>query len=302
MIPPALRVIATVAANEVADSLRSRRVLVMILLYLAGSVGATLIFLHVLQGIEKQVVETLGLTATSRTGGVTATLWKSDSFRDILTGLIGDQDLAKTLLAIPPMALFYAWLSFTFSPILVMITSSTRVSEEISSGSIRYLGFRCSRPQWIAGKFAGQALQLMVALLLSALGAWVTALIKMHSFEPLATAVSMGIFSLKAWIYALAFLGLATAISQLFISPNLALAMGFTALIVMSILSAVSRHFAGDGVRRLWDLVNVVTPQAHCMDLWHTHASRVLPAILFLVTLAVAYTMAGYARFSRRDL
>lgn len=302
MIPSPLRAVVTIAGNEWADSLRSRRVLVMILLYVAGAVTATLVFLSLLKGIEQQLVETLGLTASAATGGVTATLWKSTNFRMMLIHLIGDRDLAVTLLDIPPLGLFYAWLSFTFAPLLVMLTSSSRIAEEISTGSIRYIGFRCSRLQWIIGKFTGQALQLLAAMLLSAAGAWLTGLFKMHSFEPLATLVSMLIFTMKAWLYALAFLGLATAISQLFTSPNLALAMGFLALILVSILSSISTHFAGDGFRRLWDILNVLTPQAHRLDLWRSQASSVIPAALFIVALAWAYLFAGYARFSRRDL
>lgn len=302
MSATALHTILTVAGNELVDSIRSRRVLITILLYLAGSVAATLIFLHTLQGIEKQMIESLGLSATAKTGGVTATLWKSDSFRRLLTDLIGDRDLALSLLNIPPLALFYAWLSFSFAPLLIMLTSATRISEEISSGSIRYLCFRASRLHWIAGKFTGQALQLLVALLLSAIGAWVTGLVRMQSFEPLATATAMLVFTFKVWIYALVFLGLATAISQWCATPNLALTMGFLALIVLAILSPVSTHYAGDGVRRLWDIVNVLTPQSHRLDLWRDSATRVVPAAIFLVTLTVAYLLAGYARFARRDL
>lgn len=302
MIPSPLRSVVTIAGNEWADSLRSRRVLVMILLYVAGAVTATLVFLSLLKGIEKQLVETLGLTASATTGGVTATLWKSNNFRMMLIHLIGDRDLAVTLLDIPPLGLFYAWLSFTFAPVLVMLTSSSRIAEEISTGSIRYIGFRCSRLHWIIGKFTGQALQLLAALLLSAAGAWLTGLFRMHSFEPLATLVSMLVFTMKAWLYALAYLGLATAISQLFTSPNVALSMGFLTLITVSILSSMSEHFAGDGVRRLWDILNVLTPQSHRMDLWRTEASRILPAALFILALAWAYLFAGYSRFSRRNL
>ncbi len=302
MMPASVHAVFIVAWNELADSIRSRRVLVMVFLYLAGSVAATAIFLHVLHGMENQLVEGLGLSSSAKTGGVTATLWKSNTFRQMLISLIGDKDLAQRLLSIPPLGLFYAWLSFTFAPVLVMLTSATRVSEEISSGSIRYVSFRSSRLQWILGKFAGQAMQLLGALVLSALGAWLTGLIRMHYFEPMESALAMLVFSFKAWIYALAYLGLATAISQLCAAPNLALALGFLSLIAMSILSAVSESLAGDGFRRLWDSVNVMTPQAHRMALWWNSWARVGPAAFFLIILSMAFLFAGYARFARRDL
>ncbi len=291
-----------VARHELIDSVRSRRVIVMGLLYLAGSIAATAIFITILQKLEGQLATTLGLTVSAKTGNVTATLWKSDSFRQMMTALVGDKALAKSLLDIPPLALFYGWLAFTFTPALVMLTSSARISEEIWSGSARFVLFRISRLHWCLGKFSGQAIQLGLALLLSALGAWLTGLCRMHSFEPLASALGMLLFAGKAWLYSLAFLGIALGISQLCTGPNLALALGFLTLIVMAILSTASQSLAGDGWRRGWDLINALTPGAHRLDLWWGDLSHAIPATVFLLTLCFVYLLAGYARFARRDL
>lgn len=297
-----LHTIWQVACHELMDSIRSRRVIIMGLLYLAGSIVATAIFITVLQKLEGQLTTTLGLASTTQTGSVTATLWKSDGFRQMMIALIGDKALAKSLLEIPPLALFYGWLSFAFTPALVMLTSSSRISEEIWSGSARFVLFRIPRLQWCVGKFAGQAIQLAMALFLSAVGAWLTGLFRMTAFEPLANALAMLLFAGKAWIYSLAFLGLALGISQLCSGPNLALALGFLALIVMAILSALSGALAGEGWRRIWDLVNSLTPGAHRLNLWWGDAAHCLPAFVFLLTLCGVYLLAGYARFSRRDL
>ncbi len=124
----------------------------------------------------------------------------------------------------------------------------------------------------------------------------------MHSFEPLASAQYMLLFAVKAWIYALPFLGLALAISQLFSTPNLALTFGFISMVALSVLSKLSSWLAGDGWKRVWDIVNALTPGAHRQNLWWGDAEHLVPAIVFLVALAMAYLLAGYARFSRRDL
>jgi len=297
-----LRSVWTVARHELADSIRSRRVIVLLILYFAGSMAATATFISVLQQIELQLVQSLGLGGATATGSVTATLWKSSAFREILTQLVGDAQLAKSLLAIPPLALFYGWLSFCFAPALVMLSSSSRISEEISTGSVRFVSFRASRLHWCLGKFAGQAAQLFLALVLSAMAAWIMGRLQMHSFQPLASAQAMLIFSAKAWVYAIAFLGLATGISQLCAGPNLAIALGFMGLIVVSVLSPLSRHLAGDGMGRLWDLVNMLVPGGHRMDLWWGDPSHLLPALVFLPALGLAYLLMGYFFFSRRDL
>lgn len=302
MMPPPLPTLYALVRHELADSVRSRRVIVLNLLYVAGSVAATLLFVAVLQKVERQLAESLGVTVAAGTGNVTATLWKSDGFRHMLTSLAGSESLAVRLLGVPPLALFYGWLSFAFTPALVMLTSTTRISEEVWSGSARFVMFRVPRLHWCLGKFAGQALQILGALLLSAVAAWVVGVLRMKAFEPSATAWAMLLFVLRAWVYSLAFLGLALAVSQWCAAPNLALALGFFAMIGLSVVAGVSEHFAGEGWRRAWDVVNALTPGGHGMDLWWGDAAHLLPACIFLCSLAFAYLAAGYARFVRRDL
>ena len=294
--------VAIIAGNELADSARSRRVIVMVLLYVIGAMAGTAAFISFLHSVEGELVKSLGLGAPSDAGSVTATLWKSTAFRGMLTHLVGDKDLAETLLAVPPLALFYGWLSFAFTPVLVMLTSSARIAEEISAGSVRYVMFRAARSHWCLGKFIGQALQVLAALLLSAAGAWLIGLIRMKSFEPGPTALYMLWFAVKAWLYAMPFLGLALGISQLCTAPNLALAFGFIALVAVSILARLSEWLAGSGWRRIWDIVNAITPGGHRQALWWNDPSHLLPALAYLLALAFVYMLAGYARFSRRDL
>lgn len=302
MPPPTLQTLWTLIRHELEDSVRSRRVIVLGLLYVAGSVAGALLFVTVLHKVERQVAESLGVTVAAGTGSVTATLWKSVGFRHLLTSLAGSESLAVSLLRYPPLALFYGWLSFTFTPALVMLTSSARIAEEVWSGSARFVLFRVSRLHWCLGKFAGQALQLLGALLLSAAGAWVVGWLRMKSFEPSATAWAMLLFTVRAWVYSLAFLGVALAVSQWCAAPNLALTLGFLAMIALEIVSGIAGHFAGEGWRRAWDVVQALTPGGHGIDLWWGDLAHLVPAGVFLGALAFAYFAAGYARFVRRDL
>lgn len=298
----ALASIITAARHELADSIRSRRAAVLLLLYIAGSVAATLIFVNLLQKVEVQLVESMGLTPDGTTGSVTETLWQSDMFRRIMLRLVGDRALAEKLILIPPLGMYYGWLSFTFAPLLVILMSSTRIAEEIWSGSVRFVLFRTSRASWLWGKVLGQAGQVLVALLLSAIGAWIVGWLKMDYFDPLATAQAMIVFAFKAWIYALAFLGLALGVSQLCASPNLAVAIGFVALLIIAVLTGLSEHYAGDGIRRIWDLVGLLLPSGHRRQLWHQDLAHQLPGTIYLLTLGGGYLAAGYTRFARRDL
>src|SRR5438034_394707 len=99
-----------VARNELSDSVRSRRVMVMLVLYMVGAMAATFFFIKFLQSVETSLANGLGLAESKEVGGTTATLWKSRMFRDALTHMVDDRSLAETLLAVPPLALFYGWL------------------------------------------------------------------------------------------------------------------------------------------------------------------------------------------------
>lgn len=289
-----------VAAQELLDALRSRRALIFLVLYLVGAITASIIFINVLHRIEVQAVKAMGLTPSEIPGRTTEILWKSQNFRNMMRGLIDDRTLMDQLLEIPPVALFYAWLSFTFTPLLVVLLSSSRIAEEVESGAIRYSLVRTSRSILCLGKYTGQALLLLIALLCSAAGAWIAAAIRMESFEWGTGAVSLGIFSVKAWLYACVYLGLALGISQLVRSQIKATALGLFAMILLTVIYGL--HHLYRETYRFADMMVEIIPQGHKMDLWYLDPAILIPAALMLVGLSFAYLLAGYAVFFRRDL
>lgn len=294
--------VLTVARHEVADAMRSRRALVLLVLYLVGGIAATLLFVKVLHEVETQVMKTVGLDPAKKAGGVATTLWASHSMREGLIHLSGDEALARQLLAIPPLALFFGWLAFTFTPLLVVLTSSARIAEEVWSGAVRFALFRTTRFAWCLGKFLGQALQLLGVLLLGAAGAWLIGWLRLDTLDAPAAAGWMVVFAIKAWVYALAYLGLALGVSQLCGGPNLAVGLGFLAMTVLAAAGGIAAWAAGDGWRRAWDLVRLLTPGGHRMDLWRADAAHAAPAAVFLLALSLVYFSLGHARFARKDL
>ena len=171
-----------VARNELADSLRSRRVIVLLILYMVCAAAGTYLFSTFLQRVEHQLASAMGVTVSNSAGTVTAALWESKPFQRLIIDLVRDRELAEQLFHFSPLALFYGWLAFTFTPLLVMLTSSARVAEEVTLGSVRFAMFRVSRLHWCLGKYAGQALQIAAALSMSALAAWITGALTMEAF------------------------------------------------------------------------------------------------------------------------
>lgn len=296
------RVVRIVAWNELTDSIRSRRVWVVTLLYLVCALWATKLFVDALLVMETELAQSLGLAAPQQAGGVTASVWQSASFRRMLKEVLRDEALVEHLLGVPPLALFYGWLALTLTPLLVMLTASTRIAEEVASGSVRFVMFRTARGPWVLGKFVGQALQILGALLVSAAGTWLLGLLYVQTFAPVATALHMLWFVGKVAVYSLPFLGLAMAVSQLVSSPNMAVAVGLVTMFAMSVLYWTGRWVKNETIGALWQTLSLLTPSAHRHHLWWNDVSHLVPAALVLVILTAAYLMGGHARFARRDL
>jgi ABC-type transport system involved in multi-copper enzyme maturation permease subunit len=296
------RDVLIVARHELADAVRSRRAVVLLLLYLAGAMLCSVGFITVLHKVEVQLAETLNISASNSTGGVTEALWQSRFFKRMLQSLAGDDDIVRGLLATHPIAVFYGWLALAATPLLVVLTTSGRIAEEVASGSVRLVLLRTSRPAWCLGKFFGQAALILVALTLSAAGTWCVARFQLSSFPPLAVARSMLIFVGRAWIYSLAFAGLALGVSQLCRSAMQATALSFLVWLGTAALCRVTQHFSGDGLRRIWELLHNIFPQAHRIDLWRQDPARLTMAITFLCALSLCYLMLGTMAFGKKDM
>lgn len=291
-----------VAGHELTDAFRSRRALVLLVLFLLGSVGSTLLFIQVLHAIEVEVVTAMGLTPSDEPGGTTAVLWESDAFRDLVAALVGNHELADRLLSVPPVALFFGWLALTFTPLLVILLTSPRIAEDIGALTARFDLTRVDRATWCLGRMGGQAVMLAAALLLSAAGTWVTGWIRLNGFDPLPNAIAMAGLAGKAWLYAMAFAGLALGVSQISRSPVLATVYALLGYIVISTAAGFCVYFRTRGSYPLWTMIHDLTPNGHLRELWHPDPQHWGPAGLMLLVLSFTYFLAGYAILSRRDV
>ncbi len=286
---------------ELADAIRSRRAAVVLLLYLAAAILSTNAFITALQKLEVQLGEILQ-TGSSTPGALADALWKSARFRHMISALVGDRTVAESLMSVPPIALLFGFLAFFYTPFFVLLTATPRVAGDVWTGAARFVLFRTSRSAWVLGKVLGQAALVLLALTLSAAGAWCLARFRLEGMDGMAAARGMAIMAGKAWIFSLPFLGLAIGISQSVRSPNTANALGFLAWLGTGVLALTAKHFAGDGLRAGWDLVLMLVPQGHQLDLWRMDFASVASASVFLAALGAAYLAAGFAVFSRRDL
>ncbi|MCP4806915.1 MAG: ABC transporter permease subunit [Proteobacteria bacterium] len=299
----AFRDAALVAWFDVFESIRSRKFMALLVLHLLGAVVMTAGFIEVLQEIETTLADTLAVAATDKPGTMTTTLMESEEFLEIVGHLLKDEELAAELVSLPPIALFYSWLIFFALPVLVVITSSDAISQELASGSARYAMFRTSRMAWAVGKLGGQSMLMAIMVFAGAIGVWVVAYFMLGSFDGPGTALWLFRFGLRAVVYGFAFLGLALGVSQLTSSVNGSRALGLLALI----------GFGVGGRMLMWDrIVEYVPgwvttiaplfPNTHKVDLWRPDLFDRGPAMIMLFGLGIAFFVAGHWRLSRRDV
>ena len=281
--------IAQTALCEWENALRSRRALVLLLLYLAAAVLCMNGTITVLGKMENELVRVLRLPTSEQTGVVSETLWKSKSFRNMIAAGVDDRLVFEDISKRHPVELLYAWFAFFCAPLLVVLVSGTRVAEDLRTGVARYMLVRTTRLEWSLGKYAGQALMIACALAVSAVGAWCVALYRL----PAATAARLFLpmlgWGVSAWYYSLAWLGLALGLSHLTRSGMRATAFGILGI------------GAFEALPLFFPEVEPLLPSGARMGLWRTSFTPQAVAVFHLATLGFAYLTAGAAVFCRRD-
>jgi ABC-type transport system involved in multi-copper enzyme maturation permease subunit len=292
-----------VAWFELVDALRSRKALALLGLYAAASGASASVFLRVLKEIETNAAALLHVAPTTQTGTMTSVLLQSDTFRQMLGRLVGDPRLVDALAQIPPMALFYGWLTLSLVPALVMLTSTDAIAGELQSGEARYALVRVDRLSWSVGKLLGQALLMALGVALGGAAVWTVGAVGWAGFERAASAFWIARLGARASIYGFAWLGLALAVSQVTASAAIARGLGIAGLVLFGLFgSAVQWPMVHRQAPVLFDSIRTLVPAAHSLGLWQPDVLDRAPSIVLLLALGCAYFALGHARLARRDV
>jgi ABC-type transport system involved in multi-copper enzyme maturation permease subunit len=255
-----------------------------------------------LQKMETELVKLLQLPESDQVGVVSKTLWKSKPFQRMMRHIVKDKDVYEDIVGKHPVELMYALLVFFYTPLLVVLVSANRISDDIGSGTIRYIAFRSSRITWSFGKFFGQAGMIGLALLLSGIGAWVVALIRLHG-AGLPLLLNIFDWSVRSWIYALPFLGLCMGLSHLTRSGSKATILGILGISVFFVLTIFYKLFENaDGWKSVFVYIGTFIPESHGGLLWRRSPVAVATGSLWMITLAMCYHISGYLVFRKRDI
>ncbi len=291
-----VRTIRLVAGFDLYESLRSRKAIALLLIYVVAALAGSALFIRALNGVMEELAQNLGKE-------VTAQLLESDEVVRVIAKLVdGDEEVARSLLSVPPLALFYGWLATNFMPLVVVLTSSDAISSEVASGSARYALFRADRLDWALGKLAGQSLLMAVGIGLGGLVAFALGAAMLDTFEAGPAFYWIVVMSGRSLFYGFAYLGVAMCASQLVRSNAAARALAILMMFVLSVSGAILHApVVVDTAPGLVKAFRQLFPNAHSLALFHPSLSQQLPAMLALFAIGAAYFGLGFWRFSTRD-
>ena len=298
-----LRRIWHTALWEWSGAIRSRRALVILFLYLASAVLCMNGSISILGKMERELATVLQLPESEKTGVVSASLWKSKPFTRIVRSTVGEGPVLDDIFGRHPVELLYAWFAFLCAPLLAVLVCGTRISDDLHSGAVRYMLVRESRIEWSLGKYVGQTFMVAVALVASSFGAASVAFFRLSPEVAGSLVIPMAGWGIRAWIFSLAWIGLALGLSHLTRSPGRSTAFGVFAICAFAAASPLLDFFHSHFGWPDWVLhAKMLLPSSAENSLWRFSVTPVVTGGFHLLLLGLAYLMAGAAVFSRRDV
>ena len=299
----ALARIGRVAVTEWAVAVRSRRALVVTLLFLAVSGGLMYALVSVFASLEETLVETLNLPSSDSTGSVTMTLWKSKPFTRMIQHFAGSSLVFVDIQGRHPIVLAYAMLVFWCAPLLTLMVSASRVADDIRSGAARYWLVRVTRTEWSLGKMLGEALMLATAMGIGALAADAVVCARLTLADGIRLLPDVLDWTVRAWGYAFAWLGIFMGLSHLVKSGGKATALGVLAMLGAAAWEPMLKNLAENVAGLGWvGHLDALVPGSAWTLLWRRSPAVVLQGVVHLAALAFLYLALGAAVLRRRDV
>lgn len=292
------RKLAIVAKHELDEAVASRLLLFVLLLYVAGSSLACVIFLKGFQQAELQVRRAL---ANELHVPLEEVPWDTVRQQAVpaLIKLVGSEELRAVLVQMPLLAIFYTFVALSSVTLLVLATSAGTHAADLASGSARFSLVRCDRFTWTLGKFAGQAVVLLLGLLAGGVAAGIAGFRLDPQFE-LSTWPWLLRASLVAWVYGVCYLGIFSAFSLLTRTALQARMLSLFGLVALSILHALAgAEWITQGVPGL-EQARWLFPAEYKLGLW-LNSWALLVSVTLLLCMGVGAMLASTILFTRRD-
>jgi ABC-type transport system involved in multi-copper enzyme maturation permease subunit len=290
-----------IAGFDLRESIRTRRALVLALLYLLIASITSIIYVELAdfaQQAAEGVVAGISDSGERAAAAAAVSAAQDTGYQGLLHVIAGgDAEIAGHLATYPPMVMIFAWFSLGALPWLIALTSYDLIAGDLHLRTVRFVALRTTRGAFVVGKLLSQV--LLVALIAGLGMAPVLAIgaAYLPRFDLLGNALGL----LRAWpilaLFAFAVLGPVTFASQLVRGPGAARALALVLLFLMWILSTWATFVAAPQ-----SLLGLLTPFAYKTHFFH-------PDLLYrslnaagCVALCAGWSWLGFQVFRRRDL
>lgn len=299
--PSTLRDAWLIAGFDLRESIRTRRALVLALLYLLVAAITSFIYVQVVKLAQQAASDVIGgigdagekVAAAAAVGAAQDTGYHGLLY--VIAG--GDAQIAAHLATYPPMVMIFAWFSLGALPWLIALTSYDLVAGDLHLRTVRFVALRTSRGAFVIGKLLSQLLLVALIAGLGMLPVLAIGAAYLPRFDVLDNLLGL----LRAWpilaLFAFAVLGPVTCASQLVRGPGAARAVAILLLFFMWILSVWAMFAAAP-----LSLLGLVTPFAYKTHFFHPDLLYRLLNAAGCVALCAGWSWLGFQVFRRRDL
>jgi ABC-type transport system involved in multi-copper enzyme maturation permease subunit len=240
----------------------------------------------------------------------------SEGKKFIINFLFSDDDaaLGEALLAIPFVLLIVFKLSIIFLPLFITLMGFDQLSAEIGTRSIRYLVVRVRRSSLVLGKFVTQATVLALLMLVCVVAMIVVSLM----VDPDFTVGKAMVTLLKLWlvsvVFSLAYLALTSMCSALFRQPPVSLVLNIILLFVVWFIALIGDAYRLPGSNAASMSLQSLKPESvvgyvRYLSVWHFSADLIHPnwqrfgaAGLAHLGFAMLFLGAAYLVLRARDV
>jgi ABC-type transport system involved in multi-copper enzyme maturation permease subunit len=308
-----LKEIGVVWRGEVGRSLKSGRVIVLLVLFSLF----TGLALTTIGWLARQVVAQAQTRATDQglDDEATSKLAQEAKKQFVSSFYAGDDaDLTETLLAIPLVLLVVFSFSMRFVPAFVALMGFDQIAGEIGPRSIRYLVVRVRRSSILLGKFLAQFTVLGLLMLVAVAMMVITARITNDDFELAVAALTFVKLWSASMVLSVPYLALTSLCSTLFRQSPVALVFNLIVLICIWLLALVGEAYRLPGEAAAEQSLTMLKSESplgylryasvfhFAADLLHPHRQRFGAAGLAHLGYALVFLGLGFVVLRRRDL
>lgn len=267
--------------DNLKNSLRTKKAIVFLILYLAVFGLIMYAFFYVQENIERQLSEQ-GFSDYQR-------IFITGFGRSIIRNNIENEAVVNFLFSVPPINIIMFFVTLIGTPLLLFILNYDKVSQEIYDGTIRYFLFRVSRFQLYSSKFLSSVIECAAITFIALFLGILWASIRYRSVD---FVESIG-YGLRYWLIAqfflVVFIAFSLMASSIFKKPFVALIVSFVSYLVMAVIPFFVAYVSP------YDAV-------YFEGLFFNNSPQLFISLAAYLGFAAVFLTTGYLIFKRADL